>query len=93
MHQPMMQPDPMATWDTIHRSAQNNASPEKLSHLFTANQRDDLVKGLSGLTLTTVAKKPVSPIYEKTWPRDVHVNNQSSGRNFDSGKLVRSFWL
>ena len=90
---PLMQPDPMATWDTIHRSAQNNASPEKLSHLFTANQRDDLVKGLSGLTLTEANnKKPLSPTYEKTWPKDVvgH-NNQSNGRNFDSGKPIGNF--
>ena len=75
--------DPMATWDTIHRSAQNNSSPEKLSHLFQVP--DDLImKGLSGLTIQEA--KPISPIYQKTWPKDV--NQANTGCNFDSGKCI-----
>ena len=75
--------DPMATWDTIHRSAQNNSSPEKLSHLFQVP--DDLImKGLSGLTIQEA--KPISPIYQKTWPKDV--NQVNTGCNFDSGKFI-----
>ena len=78
-HQPI---DPMATWDTIHRSAQYNSSPEKLSHLFHVPSDDLIMKGLSGLTIQEA--KPISPIYQKTWPKDV--NQVNTGCNFDSGK-------
>ena len=80
-HQPI---DPMATWDTIHRSAQYNSSPEKLSHLFHVPSDDLIMKGLSGLTIQEAAK-PISPIYQKTWPKDV--NQVNTGCNFDSGKF------
>ena len=80
-HQPI---DPMATWDTIHRSAQYNSSPEKLSHLFHVPSDDLIMKGLSGLTIQE-ATKPISPIYQKTWPKDV--NQVNTGCNFDSGKF------